>query len=218
MQNISDLVFGATGAMTINSYDGSFSAESIDGELRLEDKYSTFNVGSAGDVYMTLYDGKLNIRSANSLNGKSKYAAITLGTIHTIDLSASNQDVYSMEQFNTLICAVSKYSKYNAKKSTGKIEIRDSYDDKVIVNAVSDQFEGLNIDCKYSEVRLPLNDLAGYNIEATVKYGALKYPEPSSTKLYKKTDSLFEVEATIGQPANGAKVKINSYDSQIHLN
>ena len=80
-----------------------------------------------------------------------------------------------------------------------------------------DDFEKFDLDCKYTTVRLPLDRLSGYQLDAYSKYGTLKYTEPADAQMLKMDNDVLEIKAQIGS-AGSAEVTIKAYDSNIKLN
>ena len=212
----SEFSLGSIGNADISSYDGKGEITTINGNLKLEDKYSEFTFGGAQDVQVSLYDGKLKIGPVGKFSGKSKYNTVHIESADAIDLEASYDDEYFLGTTGSFACIESKYSSFELQSLSKGLSLK-SYDDKISVSEVKSSFELLDIECKYTNLKLPLGDIGGYQLEAKTKYGSLKYDEPTDNSWYKKDNDELDVKASIGAAGATAKVKISAYDSQIRL-
>ena len=212
----SDFTIESTGDTEMFTYDSKGSIQAINGDLKIEDKYSEFELGTAQNAHVIIYDGKLKIGPVGSYSGRSKYTDVSIAEADAIDLEASYDDEYVIGQAGSFKCIESKYTKFEIESIAKGFTLK-SYDDKISISEVKPTFESLDLECKYTDLHMPLGGLSGYQLEAKTKYGSLKYDDPSESSLYKRDNDDLDVKATIGSASSTAKVKISAYDSEIKL-
>lgn len=202
----------------MDSYDGYCKIESVTGELHIKDKYSTYEVGSAGNAFVTMYDAKMQLGKVSNYSGISKYSLYDFKEVGTIELESNHDDHFNIQSLGVLDCEDSKYSSFEIESLLEKAILNSSYDDDLIVAGVRASFNHFEIDCKYTTVKLPLTEVPGYEINATMKYGKLSYAEPTDHIVHKEYNEQLELKAKVGNTNSDAKVIINGYDSNIRLN
>jgi hypothetical protein len=212
----SEITIGATGDLEMDTYDDNFEIGAINGTLSIDDKYSEFEIESAEAAKVFIYDGDIQLASVGAFTGRSKYSEISIIDAESIDLERSYDDNYVIRNLGSFNCYESKYSDFEIENLNTSARL-NSYDDEFIVGNISSDFEKFDLDCKYTTVKIPLDKLKGYKLDATSKHGSLKHPEPTDSQLYKMTDGIIEIKAQIGSASN-TEVTIKAHDSNIKLN
>ena len=212
----SEIAIDQMTSLDMESYDNECEFGEIGESVRISDKYSEFEIGSSPELKLTMYDGKLKMERSDKVNTTSKYAEITILSAGSWNIQTSYDDVFKIRELDELTAIETKYSSYNIDKINRKVYV-NSYDDVLDITRVDAGFEQFEADAKYSDVILPLNDLPGYTIKANMKFGKLKYPEPSELILLKESNDVTELDVRIGSPSD-VIVKIKSYDCNIRLN
>ena len=213
----SGIKLGEMNSARIDSYDGYCKIGKVTGELQITDKYSTYEIESAEDVNASMYDGKMRLDKATNYTGSSKYSTYDFNEIGSIDLKSVHDDHFNIQSLRIFSCDESKYTSFEIESLAEKAIIKSSYDDELSVSVVEASFTHFEIDCKYTSVRLPLNALSGYLINAKMKYGKLSYAEPTDHIMHKEYNEQLELRAQVGDSSSIAKVIINGYDSNIRL-
>jgi len=212
----SELTIESTGELEMDTYDDKFQIGTVNGDLSIDDKYSEFEIESAKTAKVFIYDGDLKLGRVGAYTGRSKYSDISIIDVQSMDLERSYDDNYAIRNLGSFTCYESKYTEYEIE-NLGNSARLNSYDDEFIVGNLSKDFEKFDLDCKYTNVKLPLDELNGYTLDATSKYGSLKHADPADTQLYKVDNSVLEIKAQIGSPSK-TEVTIKAHDSNIKLN
>ena len=93
-----------------------------------------------------------------------------------------------------------------------------SFDDKIDIRTVEPTFTKLDLEAKYTSMRIPLDGIPGFKLDVLAKFGEIRYPQPLETNLlHKETNNNIEIRATIGKEDAEATAIIKAYDSNIRL-
>ncbi len=207
--------------LTLDSYDDNFSFGSAAGMVSIKDKYSEFTFkGDLGNSSFNLYDSKIVALNAGIIKIEdSKYTEYKFQDIKSLEIISAYDDDVEVAKLNALIVNESKYTSYTIG-SLAKILRIKSYDDEVTVRNVGEAFEEFTFDGKYTDVVLPIPATVKYEIEATLKYGDLTFPEKEleAGTFREKNDDLSIQGKLKGAGSKAPKIKINSYDGNIRLN
>ena len=213
----SEFNFEKCKSIEVFSHDDEARIGTIAGKLKLNSKYSEFSIGDADETELLVYDSDAAINSSGKLSGKSKYSEISRKKVQQIDLESSYDDSYEIGDLRSLKCRDSKYSEFDIEAISESIEI-ESYDDLISATEVRPSFNLLDINCKYTTVRLPLDKLAGYELDANTKYGSLRYPDNATNVVHRESNESLSLKATIGTPGSDARIVIIAHDRSIRLN
>ena len=201
----------------ISSYDDKGTIESVEGTLRMKDKYSEYAIGDVGESDIRIYDSELRLERTNRLDCTSKYTRFDIKRVGDLNIQASYDDTYEIRSVGSMNCSESKYTTYEFDLVESSMVI-DSYDDEIFVSEISKQFELFEIDCKYTDVRLPLSVLDGYQLEVNADDTEIKYnSEPSDQFIHKESDDELEIRGTIGNANATTRVIVRSYGGEIKL-
>ncbi|MDX1477624.1 MAG: hypothetical protein R3301_07935 [Saprospiraceae bacterium] len=214
----SDYRIGHATSLRIHSYDDDVRITEVTGLLDINDKYSDYNIGSCGTSKIQSYDGDFTMTRTGDHSGMSSYSSYRIGSAGKVTLEKSYDDDFEIDALTSLSCTNSKYSGFQLGNVERAVEIGQSYDDEIRVQGVSGQFNAFSIDSKYTSVAIPLGQLPGYTLDATTKYGKLRYPEPAKSVRHIEKGDNTEVSAVIGSNGAQCKVTISAYDSDIRLN
>ena len=212
----SDFTIKNCNIIEIDSYDDNGFIEAASESLRIDDKYSDYAIGTTGSAYIAIYDGEVRLDKADEVSGKSKYSKFKYREVGSLDLQSSYDDSYEIRNLGSLDCNDSKYTNFEIEDLNRSFQII-SYDDNIYVTNVNSSFELLDLDCKYTDVRVPLDRIAGYDLRANTKQGSLKHGELTSTTLDKESDGNIELRARVGSSSANAEVIVKAYDSDINL-
>ena len=193
----SGMKFGDLQSLTAKTYDDKYTFGSISGSLRLNDKYSEFEIASAGNAIMDIYDAEIQLDKAKSLQVKSKYTDFRLGNIETLDFELSYDDEVKVKQLSELSVTESKYTGYVILQLHKSIKM-GSYDDKLTVESVSKTFSGFSMEGKYTDVDMRLDPAIAFKVDSFTKYGKLNFPEDRfEANIYKERNSELELKGAV---------------------
>jgi len=213
----SKIDLGAIKSASFNSYDGYYNIVSVADGLHIVDKYSGYEIGSAGAVDVSMHDGKFQVDKATRITGRSKYSTYDINEVDTLDINTTYDDNFNITSLKSFSCNDSKYSSFEIESLADKAIFLSSYGDEFVVTNVGQSFSQFQIECKYTHVKLPLSTLPGYQITANMKYGKLSYDEPSENIKHKERNAELELQAQVGVKNSKAEVTIKAYDSNIRL-
>ncbi len=235
----SDLVFGDGNTLTLESkysslragnlqtlkldaYDDDYKFGAVNGSLEIKDKYSEFSFnGTVGNAVLDLYDTQFSAKNAGDIRiTDSKYSEYVFQELVSLHINSSNDDDVRIEKVGTLSADQSKYTEYTANGLWKSLRFPDSYDDDIRVRTVGGTFEGMVFSGKYTDVTVPIPASVLYEIDASLKYGKLDFPENNlETSIYKEKNEEITLQGKVkGAGANAPKVSIKSYDGVIKLN
>jgi len=217
------------GAVNIDSYDDKlffYSLESIKGQA----KYSDFEIGNIESGDLDLYDCELKAKDCEKLKLVGKYSGIVfnnIGIFEFPDCYDNKVDAKTVGEFST----ISKYTEFNFERITGMIDF-ETYDDKLTVGQVDEDFYLIKINGKYAKIDLDIAGNPKFFIDVDFKYTSHELPsdllfsniDTKSSKFVasgrteglKSTDEVKVKKDNIGiRKANIGKITIVQYDGTL---
>ncbi len=163
----------------------------------LDIKYSNFSVEKSGILNIDSKFSKFKIEKANIVISKAKH------------------DTYNLEEVNNFV-SVGKFTSYKIENLYKKLDI-DSKHGNLKVKNVSEDFQNINVNCKYSDIKIGMNKNSNYHMEADLDYCGIDYKKSENIKEIEEASSL-KVIGNIGSEENpNSKVKIYSKYGDIDL-
>jgi hypothetical protein len=217
----SGLKIGVQQSLTLVCFDDDYQVEGVKGPTDINDKYSEFTfLGDLGNARFTLYDSKIEAKNGASLQiSDSKYTEYNLQEFTSIHFDASFDDAVQIAKVGTLSASSSKYTEYAIGGLWKSINFPSSFDDAIKIGTVGSTFEGMVFDGKYTDVTVPIPGAVKYEIDASLKYGKLLFPESiMESAYYKEKNDETTLQAKVkGAVAGAPKVVIKSFDGVIKL-
>lgn len=142
---------------------------------------------------------KINIGETSSLVGQSKYDNVRIGDINNLVLDNGYDDI--------IIGSIKK-----------KLDFKGSYG-SFSADRIQAGFESVNVDSRYTGVRLGIDESASYMLDAKVKYGSLKINE-ENFKYHKRIveNNSNETTGIVGKIENPeSKVSVESSYGSVKL-
>lgn len=211
----SEIVIGDCSSLEIHSYDDEFEVGQIDGELVIEDKYSEFEILSCGDSDVNFYDGKMELGIAQSIKLSTKYSEYKFKEVHSLEIDKSHDDDFNIKHLGRFDCDQSKYTSYDIDLLDNGFTI-STYDDVIDIDEIGQTFSKLNMEGKYTDLSIPLDQIPGFELDSKRKYGKLIFDEANFSKtIHLEQDS----EQTLkGKSGTGqAKVILDIYDCRVRF-
>ena len=204
--------------VSLDCYDDDIEMGNVEGDLRLVDKYSEFELGNFKNGRMDLYDSDLEMENGKDIQLKSKYSELRFNKLNDLNFELSFDDDVYVESMNTFNASESKYSKYNIKTLGSKLSM-NSFDDNVYVSTFVGPLLGLDFKAKYSDLKLEIPSETVYEIDATVHYGKLEFPEDKFT--FKRNKTISNKREFSGSMKEGAtdlpSVVLDLFDCKVEL-
>lgn len=214
----SGIQLGNLQSLNADTYDDQYRIGLISGNFTLEDKYSEFEIAGTGNARLDIYDADLELERANTLQVKSKYSSLRLGTVEILDFELSYDDEVRVKELGELSSMESKYTDYAIRQLHKSIKM-GSHDDDLRVETVSKTFSGFSMEGKYTSVDMTLDPSITFRVDSYTKYGKLKLPDNRfEANIYKEKNSELELKGAVkGAGDSSPLVKINAYDCQISI-
>jgi hypothetical protein len=179
--------------------------------------YGKATIDEAGWLELNVrYSGSTEITKCKALLLDSKYSKIILGETSSV-VGESKYDNINIESINNLVLE-NGYTVVNIGALSKKLNYNGSYG-SFSVEDVKAGFEEITIDTRYMGVKLGIDEMASYNIDAKVTYGGLKYDEVNFNSQKRIVeDNSKEISGTVGTDKSPtANVKINSTYGSVKL-
>ena len=236
-----DVNMPAETALDLSNRYGNTDIDELHGLVNIDIKYGNLNAGKltrgnikplselsiaygkgtideAGWMDVTLrYVGNMNINKSQALLLDSKYSKLFLGEASSM-VGESKYDNLRIESINNLVLE-NGYTDTNIGLLTKKLNYTGSYG-SFSIDRIPSGFESIDLDTRYMGVNLGIEESASYNLEATTRYGGLKYNE-SNFKAQRRIveNNSNEVAGTMGsQDSPEANVRITSSYGSVKLN
>jgi len=213
----SELDFGKTGNISLNIYDDKVFIDAH-GDITGEGKYTTLFVNDFASGNLVLYDCTLKGSNAGIFTLKAKYTKIEFLSIENLDFQECYDNTINIGSLGNIDC-LSKYTTFTVNELKGSFKI-NSYDDNISIAKASQTFKGLEIESKYSNLKISLPPDLPIIITTDTKYTNLIYPKDKmQEKRYHKDDSEFQyIGFSKGSDESQCiPLKISAYDGQIEI-
>lgn len=184
---------------------------------RIELQYGKGIVKEAGwlDVYLR-YCGMFEMKSARAVLLDSQYSKIRAGEVSSL-VGTSKYDTYNIEKISNIVLETG-YTTVNVGTLARKFSLTGSYG-SVNVDNVPKGFEMIDIDTRYTGVRIGIDDEASYRLNGRSSYNSIKYDEEKMTikkRIVENTST--EIEGVIGKEASPAStVRISTSYGSVRL-
>jgi hypothetical protein len=228
-------------ALALSNRYGNTDIDELDGYIDLDIKYGNLNAGKltrgnvkplndlniaygkgtiseAGWMNITLrYCSGMDIIKSQALIMDSKYSKVTLGETSSL-VGECKYDNLRIESINNMILD-NGYTETRIGLLNKKLTYTGSYG-SFSVDRIPEGFESISVDTRYMGVNLGIEESANYNLEATTRYGNLKYNEENfnaQRRIIENNSN--EVSGIMGkQESPASNVKISSSYGSVRLN
>jgi hypothetical protein len=179
--------------------------------------YGKATINEAGWLDINVrYSGSMNVKKIQALLLDSKYSKLSLGETSSV-VGNSKYDNIKIENINNLILE-NGYTEVNIGTLTKKLDYKGSYG-SFSIDRVPRSFESIDVETRYTGVRLGIEESANYSLDAKVSYGGLKYNEDNfiiKRKIVENTSK--EISGTSGKEESpSATVKIDASYGSVKL-
>lgn len=184
---------------------------------RIESSYGKVLVKSAGwlDLYLR-YTTMAELPLCQAVLIDSKYSKLRIGSVSSAVITA-RYDNYTIERIKNLVIDKG-YTTLNVKNAENKISIEGSYGSVSIENVPKD-FEMIDINTRYTGVRIAIDPAASYKVDGKSSYSSIKIPEELLTirkRIVDNTSS--EIEGVVGKNQNAtAYVRVETSYGSVRL-
>ncbi len=172
---------------------------------RLTISYGKASIEEAGwlDIIVR-YSPVVKISKSQALLLDSKYSKIQLGETSSL-VGDSKYDNVRIESISNLVLE-NGYAEVNIGSLTNKLDFKGSYG-SLTIESIPAGFESINVETRYTGIRLGIEETASYRLDAKVSYGGLKINE-GNFKYQKRIveNNSNETTGIIGKEENPASV------------
>jgi len=201
-----------------DTYDDNYEMGNVAGILVLEDKYSEFFIGNIKTGKFEFHDGELITGNADAMEIKSKYTTFKFENVGSIDFESSYDDDLKAKQVGSLT-ANSKYSSFDLNTVDKEVRIAPSHDDDLEIERLGANFEKLELDGKYTNFDVDLEENAKYHLNVNMNYGSVKFDEANfETTIWKEKGATKEVVGkSKGATDTNGKIIIKGHDNSVSI-
>jgi hypothetical protein len=184
---------------------------------RIAVAYGKGNITEAGwlDVYIR-YTNTLTIDKSQALLVDSRYSKLKVGETSSM-VGDGKYDNYTIDKINNIILTAG-YCPVSIGTATKKISFEGSYG-SLNVDQVPAGFESINVNVRYSGVRIGIAEDASYKLDAESSYGGIKYNEDNlkfTRRIVENTSS--EVSGIVGKDeSTNSTVKVKASYGTVKL-
>jgi hypothetical protein len=179
--------------------------------------YGKASIEEAGWLDIVVrYAGNVTISKSQALLLDSKYSKLVFGTASSI-VGETRYDNIRIESINNFILDTG-YADVNIGLLTKKFKFDGSYS-SLNVDRVPAGFESIEINARYTGVRIGIDESASYSLDGKVSYGGLKFNEENFKYKRRITENnSTEVSGTIGKDDSpAATVRIEASYGTVKL-
>ncbi|HBE43712.1 MAG TPA: hypothetical protein DDW27_21470 [Bacteroidales bacterium] len=180
--------------------------------------YGKGSVEEAGWLNAVLrYCGNFTIQKSQALLLDSRYSKVQIGTTSSV-VGDTKYDNLRIDKINNLVLE-SGYTDINIGTLTKKLNFDVAYG-SFSVDRVPEGFESIEVESRYTGVRLGIDESASYKLKGKVSYGGLKFNENNYRNIKRIVENTSTtVEGIIGnEESPAAYVTIDSSYGTIRLN
>lgn len=214
----SDLMIRETGNVQFESYEDKLTfSKHLD--VNGKAKYTTLFLADFPTGGFDLYECKLTSGTAGTVEIRAKYSSLTFASVEWINFSESYEVKFSGGSVGAL-SAASKYGVYTITHLGTSLAFRDSYEDAITIDEIGNKFNGLTISSKYTDLDMTFEKGTPYQIDATMKYTELIFPESAYREIrnYKDgSDHRYQGIVKGADEKTAPVVNLNMYEGTVKL-
>jgi len=172
---------------------------------RIAVAYGKANITEAGwlDIYVR-YTSPFTVGKSTALLVDSKYSKLKIGETSSV-VTEAKYDTYNIEKINNLVVS-SGYTNVTVGSLARKVSFEGSYG-SLNIDQIPAGFESVDVDVRYSGVRLGIAENASYQLDAKSSYGGIKYNDENfrfTRRIVENTSS--EISGVVGKDEAAASV------------
>lgn len=181
-----------SGAADINVKYGNFQLEGVEGKLKLYLGYGNGTVVKAKDVSAEVSYSTLNLNEVQDVDFETKYSKLYVDKGMVINAIESKYDHFGLTKIERFkidskygnveigevvsIVADSKYTDYRIDNLKDKGDFSVEYGG-LRIDELKKGFAELNLDGRYSDFKIYVEDGASFSLDAKTNYAGVDYPQ-----------------------------------------
>ena len=200
---------------------GDITMDDVAGKFNMDIGYGNAIVGNTGDASVTIKYGKFKLKSGEDIDISSKYSKIYIDRAADIK-SETKYDHYNLGDIRELRNA-GKYDHFDIE-SLERIDIQTKYTDinidalhksasmsmsygGVRIEKLAADFSSLDLEGRYTDFKISPASGAAYQLEATARYGKIRYPDGMDVRREIDKSNTHEVKGSVGGNGGAGVIK-----------
>jgi len=180
--------------------------------------YGKGSVEEAGWLDLNLrYSGNFTLTNNQALLLDSRYSKLQMGNVSSV-VGETKYDNIRIEKINNLVLDAG-YADINIGTLVKKLEYEGGYG-SFTVEKVPAGFESIDISSRYSGVRIVIDEMASYDLEAELSYSGLKYNEADFQNRRRIIENnSTEISGVVGKETSpSSRVRVTASYGSVRLN
>ena len=214
----SELTLPEAGELSLDSYEDKITI-SKHSDVKAKAKYTTLNLGDFNMGTFNLYETHLFAGNCEEVTIEGKYCKMEFKSSKKVTFVQSYENKFS-SSFVGELTANSKYGVYKIFHLDKSLNLITSYEDDVDVQRMGNQFTGVSVNSKYTNLTFIFESGTQYKIDANLKYTDLNFPEASFREIrFHKDGSEFQYQGIIkgADEATCPVLKLTMYEGKVNL-
>ncbi len=215
----SDLKIKNINSLDMDSFDDNVTVGNINSDCEIKAKYSDFEMSNFNNTELEFFECELSGGNGSELEIDSKYSEIELGNFTSVEFDGFEDDL-DLGNIQVFKSKEAKYCDVDIEMIVQRLSVASSFEGNFKVDGISQSFEAISVDGKYTDYFLPLPKGVPYFLNARLQYGDLYFEGDCNGDQSKHSGSdVVQMECEVNNPnSNSATVHIASFDSDVHLN
>lgn len=205
-------------SLNMESFDDNVKVGNINDECDIRAKYSDFEMSNFNKTDFDFFECDLTGGNGSQLEIDSKYSDFQLGNFSTLEFEGfeDDLDIGNLQVFKT---KEAKYCDIDIELIEKRLSVSSSFEGDFKVDRISESFESISVEGKYTEYFLPLPKGTPYFLNARLQYGDLYFEGDCNGDQSQRSGSdVVEMDCEVNNPnSKSATVNIASFDSDVHL-
>jgi hypothetical protein len=205
-----------TGNLNLDIYDDKVYIKEH-GNVNGAGKYTTLTLNNFTTGDLELYDCTFRAGKTDELSLVAKYSKIDLVSVRKLRFNECYDNQVNIEYVGDMR-VTSKYTTFNIDELASNMYL-DSYDDKVMIYRVNKDFSDIELDGKYTNLTLIMQEGAKYELNADMQYTEFDYPKNKIREVrYHKEHSSFQFKGVSVDASEGEalpEIRIGNYSGEV---
>ncbi len=204
--------------LNLDVFEGKISLGAIKDELMLKGKYAEIKLESMDRGIWDLFECKVEIDKAVSLELKDQYGNHELKEVESLEVDAFETN-FNIGTAGSIISNSDKYAEFKIDLLKSSFLTHASFEGKLNVRSLDTDFQGIDFSGKYGALELPLYQIDHYQLDFESTYGKVDYEESKMdiSKLVNDGDSFALVGKSKDAATNSALVKVSGFEMSLSI-
>jgi len=214
----SELTLPEAGELSLDCYEDKITIQKH-GDVKAKAKYTTLNLSDFNTGMFKIYETHLSAGNCEEITIDGKYCKMQIKSSKNVTFTQSYENKFS-SSFIGELTANSKYGVYEIFHLDKSLNLIASYEDDVDVQRIGNQFTGVRVNSKYTNLTFTFESGTQYKIDANLKYTDLNFPESRFREIrFHKDGSEFQYQGIIKGADEAAcpVLKLTMYEGNVDL-